>query len=574
CVEIQPNGINGPNEPYFMCKGADFQPVQSQPEYSYTPTPFPSFPSFGAGFFPVDAPSAAGAAAAPKLAPASTTPSAFPGPNETFAPAPAAQPYGLPAVSYPAAGSPPATAPGAPTSPGAAATPLAYADAAPKKAAPQANNPYEGLMGSRHRSDLDPAVLAVPQVDFQPEELQQQYRQSTVASREPMVGAAPQQQRQHLYQDDPIMRIFYSSLEPSEPQVAQASPVEQPVAAPAYTVEPAAPPPPPTPAQFPPADGNACNSCARPCAAPLETCPSFQPVIIAMPCYGQQQPTHYLAMPAPAAAPAAPPARDPMQSSPFGMGYGMSQQPVGAAFGMAPHQVGASFGMPSPQIGAAFGMQSPQVGAPFGMPSPQVGGPFGMAAPHVGLPFGMTSPQVGAPFGMPPVLNPFGPFGSLNPFNPFNRILGSAAATTSQPKLRLFGAPEEAPTTTTGTTSAPGVSATSSKNFLSSTEATTTGASRSLAADHKEQDDDDVVEDDDDGEGEDEAVGSAADTESPQAVATTVGDSVESKSVEAKGETVDELLTKGEEKLKSEKRKRQNSRYSSNSQKRKYLQRL
>ncbi|XP_030556087.1 DNA-directed RNA polymerase II subunit RPB1 [Drosophila novamexicana] len=672
CVEIKPSGPQ--EEPYFMCKGTDFsrgggqaqpaaeeqpQPIQNYPQPEaqpmpmngqYAQAPFPSFPSFGAGFFPI---MSNYEEATPKATPTSSYQNQSPAGEShaaahfgtapaTFAAGPAPQSYGMPAVSYSAAGGAAAAARGTAAGSGPATTPNSYAAAAPTKSPPAAQaapqpksqpassqasngNPYDALVSSqRHRTAMDQDVLNVPDVGFRQEELNLQYRLP-----EPMVGAAPpmmwmplaQTQLQQPtaaaqlppYYDDPVMRTFYASLEPNEPQVAQAVPMQQaapmeplvaqvaPPSRPASGYMPmygqtapaaaAAPPTPPpsqpaydanpksssgqgyAPAPGSPVDGNACNSCTRPCSAPLEStsnyntpahCPSFQPVIIAMPCYGQQQPTHYLAVPGSGASSPPALARESMVGSSFGGPFSLAAQ-MGSPFGN-------HFGMTSPQVGSAFGM-GPQAGSAYGMSAPQLGSNFGMA------------PQVGAPFGLAPVLNPFGPFGSLNPFNPFNRILGAAAPTTQQPRLRLFGAPEESTTATLQ--AAPQYQQAPPKtftlNFSSSTLAPASKVSSEPAAavvgiardpdDGQKEDDDDDQDDDEDGSHEvTDAPHTAGTTED---VASTL-DAEVSKSLESKDLTVEQLLKKGEDKLKNEnKRKRHNSRNSnSNSQKRKYLQRL
>ncbi|XP_034474245.1 leucine-rich repeat extensin-like protein 5 isoform X1 [Drosophila innubila] len=366
CVEIQPNGPQ--NEPYFMCKGADFtngatpaatpqaadHQQQQQPIYNFPQpgaqlppqVPFSSFPSFGAGFFP--APSSYEDASNPKATPPSSSQQSHgaqygSAAAASFPPATAPQSYGLPAVSYPTAGGPAAAPGGTFAGPRPASTPTSYADAGAKKPPPVGQttpmrksqptsgqtsngNEYQSLMDSRHRVAMDEGVLAMPNVGFQPEELNTQYRRPIGVMEPPMMLMQLQQPAPvpHPYYEDHIMRTFYESLGHQEPQVAQAAPLQQaahtePLVAPAYpspyaaaatapevSPPPAPPTPPPPPAQptysaYPkssaPFDGNACNSCNRPCSAPAETCPSFQPVIIAMPCYGQQQPTHYLAVP-------------------------------------------------------------------------------------------------------------------------------------------------------------------------------------------------------------------------------------------------------------------------------------
>ncbi|KAH8415055.1 hypothetical protein KR215_001405 [Drosophila sulfurigaster] len=571
CVEIQPSGPQ--NEPYFMCKGADFandpvpaavpaavappvpqpvpqayqQPVpqsasqtyhqpashqspasaaqlSDQPIYNYGQplTPFPSFPSFGAGFFhhpqgyesaPATSPSPTPSPPAPPAeSPGAVAYGAGPAAAVAFPPAPTAPSYGLPAVPYPVAGGPAAAARGAAPVSGPAATPTAYAAPGAKKSPPATQHKSSASIGdSRHRVELDDSVLGMPNVGFKQEELHSQYRQP-VGTLEPPKAFMPLGQPAavpHPHYDDPIMRTFYASLGHEEPQLGQAAIPNEPLVA---QVAPANAPYQEAP-KYPtssvaPADGNACNSCNRPCSAPAaDNCPSYQHVIIAMPCYGQQQPTHYLAVPG---------------------------QPPAAAPSLAPH---------------GFAMQAPQ-GGPHG---------FAMSSPQVGAAFGMPSPQVGAPFGMAPVLNPFGPFGNLNPFNPFNRILGAAAPTTPQPRLHLFGAPEEGTTVATSTTTGPQPSQSTAKYSSNPTASPTkmstesadvsVGASREAEHEQKEADEDD-----------DETTDA---TESPSADDTThddADDTEQNKSVEAKPPTVNELVTKGEDKLKVDKRKRHNSR--------------
>ncbi|KAL7740645.1 hypothetical protein ACLKA6_000021 [Drosophila palustris] len=608
CVEIQPSGPQ--NEPYFMCKGADFSSgaapapapapqvpqaaeKQQQPIYNFAQpgaqmtapqAPFPSFPSFSAGFFqaPTNYEDASNSKAAQ---PTSTSSSGQESHGAqygsaaaaAFAPASAPQSYGLPAVSYPAPGGPQAAPRGTLAGPSPAATPTSYADPGAKKPSPvgqtgqtpmrksqSSGNPneYQSLMDGRHRVAMDDGVLGLPNVGFQPEELNAQYRRPVAPMEPPMMLMQLHQPAPvpHPHYDDHIMRTFYESLGHQEPQVAQAAPSQQaaPIeqlmgqvlpsyAATAPEVSPPQPPAPPTPPPPPPAqpiyngyekptlplDGNACNSCNRPCSAPAENCPSFQPVIIAMPCYGQQQPTHYLAVPGSPVPPAPSMPRESIVAHPFGATFGMAPQ-VGAPFG-------GHFGIGS-QGGPAYGMSAPQVGAPFGM-GPQVGGPFGMA----------------------PIMNPFGPFGHLNPFNPFNRILGAQVPTTPQPRLRIFG---EA---STPTTTAAASSATAPVFQVSSSSSTTAPPTRMST----EAADDDVGAGPDDVDKEDEDVSQEA-TELPQTTEDDDGPEL-SKSLESKDDNFDEVIKKSEDKLKSDKRKRQNSRFSnsnSQSQKRKYIQRL
>ncbi|TDG47226.1 hypothetical protein AWZ03_006357 [Drosophila navojoa] len=662
CVEIKPSGPQ--EEPYFMCKGTDFsrggapaqpaaeqqqkqqqqqqqqqQPIQTYQQTEqqtrpinpqYIQTPFPSFPSFGAGFFPIasnyDEPPA-------KATPATTysnqTPATEshvgnfgPAAAAAYAPATAPQPYGVPAVHYPGAGGAPAAARGNAAGARPASAAPAYADAAapkspsaaqgaslpkPQSASGQAShgngNAYDSLVGSRYHVGIGEDVLAVPDVGFRQEELNLPYRQP-VAGRDAMVGVAPpmvwmplmQTQLQQPtaaaqpppYYDDPIMRTFYASLEPNEPQLGQAAPLQQatPVELSGYSPsypQPAAAPAAPMPPQMtppsqpnynanpkttsaltyspaPPGDSNVCNSCPCPTSADSTAsyntpaqCPSFQPVIIAMPCYGQQQPTHYLAVPGSGSAAAA---RDPMVGSSFGAPFGL-----GSPFGLN-QQVAPSFGLSAPQVGSGFGLGA-HAGAAYGIGGPQVGSSFGMA------------PQVGAPFGMAPVLNPFGPFGSLNPFNPFNRLLGAPVPTTQQPRLRLFGAPEESTMGTATTAALPKVFGLSFPSTTTRAPTTkggmqTTESVVAATRDGGKKEDADEAEDEE--EDEEEENDSHDNTEAPKSAEDVETEA--SKSTDPDSDlNAEQLIVKGEEKLKSDKRKRQNFR-SKTSHKRKYLQRL
>lgn len=645
CVEIKPSGPQ--EEPYFMCKGTDFsrgddqpqtqQPMQSyqQPEQQaapnnpqYAQTPFPSFPSFGAGFYPIGPNYEE---STPKATPATSysEPHAanFGSTAAAYASAPAPQSYGMAAVPYPGAGSAAAAARGNAAGARPAATATAYADAAAQKIPSAAQgaplpksqpssgqasnsnghgNAYDSLVdGRRYQAGLGEDVLAVPDVGFRPEELNLQYRRPT-AGMDSMVGIAPplvwmplmQTQLQQPtvatqpppYYDDPIMRTFYASLDQNEPLTAPAqpaAPAELPVGQtcpgylPAYA-----------PAQSQPAgqpnyngnsksgsvvpygqastvDSNVCNSC--PCPTPSDStasfntpapCPSLQPVIIAMPCYGQQQPTHYLAVPGSGPASAA---RDSMVGNPFGAPFGLAGQ-MGSPYGMN-QQVAPHFGLASPHVGSAFGMGS-HAGPAYGIGAPQVGASFGM------------SPQVGAPFGIAPVLNPFGPFGSLNRFNPFNRILGDPVPTTHQPtRLRLFGAPDVSATSTTTATTAALPNVFTQNLSSSSTKAPTTKDSlqptESTVGATPESDEQKKVEaDQGEGEGEseeDDDEDEHENTEAPKSSSQADDDEDSDSALNA-----EQLIKKGEEKLKADnKRKRQNARYSNNSsQKRKYLHRL
>ncbi|XP_034668601.1 trithorax group protein osa [Drosophila subobscura] len=250
--------------------------------------------------------------------------------------------------------------------------------------------------------------------------------------------------------DDPVMRSFYSSLAPQQIEGVAAGPTigaaptvgaavgptlgaaaqrtplrtmrpaepNEPLVGQSYqpfygqAAEPQTPPtlPPPPPAytrpELPPSNlesapaaynsyCNGCNSPFVPRQCPGDTgvsystvCPSFQPVIIAMPCY-EQQPTHYLALPNRVASSCGNEMPGP---SPYGSSYGVNQQ-VASPYGMA-QQMGSAYGA-NQQVGSPFGAQQ-QVGSPFGA-NQQGGSPFG-ANQQIGSPF-RTNQQSGSPFG-------------------------------------------------------------------------------------------------------------------------------------------------------------------------------
>ncbi|KAH8282374.1 hypothetical protein KR054_007292 [Drosophila jambulina] len=421
CVEVKNQG--GGQEPVYMCQG--MEPPKKSPTASENYQPgsvhtFPSFPAFGGGSnqahpqfaenpinqFPPPSPTPYQEQSShPQPLPQqSQTParghSGFYG-SPVAAPsfAPPAHSPGLPSVPYPTLGSPPAAPAGPPNGPGPAATSPSH-DPAADQSWPKRPSQEYGLVGSSPDFPMG----------FRPEDLNQQYRRPVSQPQDQLMWVPVTHSPEP--ENDPVMRAFYSSLAGAGSQSQEATvpaelaPVEPMVGQGAPNYAPGLAPP-PTPyfnqGEMLPSP-NPCQGCSAPpaplqCQTPADSgasysssCPSFQPVIITMPCYGQQQqPTPYYSVP---------------RTAP-----GILQRPpptLGAPFGLAPAPVASPFGGNPFGISQGFGMDQ------------QVGGPFGM-----GMQLGMG-------------LNPFGPFGSLNPFNPFNRILGAPVQATPAPNNNFF----------------------------------------------------------------------------------------------------------------------------------------
>ncbi|KAH8298128.1 hypothetical protein KR018_007101, partial [Drosophila ironensis] len=569
CVAVKSQGENG--EPVYVCRGVEYQspagdrrPVQDlfpdtnhKQQIPAVPT-FPSFPAFGGGSFAQQQQSQYQAIDAPPhpqstpyqeqpYQPHQPTPEqqqpatrfGFYGNHMAATPAsPAAQPYGVPAVFQPPLVGPQAAPSGAAVGPGSTA-PTPSHDPAANQGAANTFRQSELVGSSRHRPGLDEEILSMPNVEHSREELNQQYRrpveQRTNPQEQMMWVPLAQTQDPH---EDPVMRAFYKSLAVAEPTSNREEQLPRYIAAPTnpivgqYQQGPPPPPFPPSPQAYVqqeltnPTHCSECSASAPNVQCPTSPigdgmkyiCPTFQPVIIAMPCYSPQQPVR--------AQIAAAPVPNPYVQS-FGMGG----------------QVG------SPQmLGQAFG-RDPQVSAPFGLP-----------------------------MGVGPIINPFGPFGNLNPFNPFNRILGSppTAAPRPMPNPNFFervfnfnGGTTEGSLTTDSLVAAEVTTARSGKlNFSATTPVPTTPmAETPNVAEPAPHDGGDDGADSAEDEGEDEEEVEGKSTPSPSTFeADESGDEKDSK-------TAKQLVNKATELLASEKRKRHNSR-SSIPQKRKYLQQL
>ncbi|EDV57928.2 AT-rich interactive domain-containing protein 1A [Drosophila erecta] len=577
CVEVRNQG--GQGEPFYMCRGAD-SPVpgaENQPSMEHMPLlnpqpavhhdaghNFPVFPAFEGGSYPHPQQAVTeDPTRIHQVQPAGPTPyqeqphhrpvpqqhqphaqyGFYGGPMAAPPTAPPAQSAGVPEFHHPTVGSPPAAPPGVPAGPGPASTAPSY-DPAAFARSPSRPKENEVAGSGRHRFAFDDDVLAVPDVAFRREELQQQYRRPVSQQRpQDQLMWVPLSQTQDP-ENDPVMKAFYSSLgderhsaqeapvgNQDEPMVGQMGPGYSPY--PEAPAPPTLPPPPPTYSQAneSPASNPYCNGCSATappiqCPTPLDNgmsystnCPSFQPVIISMPCYAQRPPTPYFGLPR-APAPLAP-------AGGFGGGFGLGAQ-LGSAFGMSPQMGGQGYDMEH-----------------------QVGGPFGM-----GMQLGMG-------------MSPFGPFGALNPFNPFNRILGAPApnppAQNGQFFQRVFKFNQDAATVST-TEAAPSTEAQSERggklNFSSSTPATPSS----------EQPDPIVGEDLASEEDEDSA--EAIDKEDEPAVTTPLPASEADDSADASG--VPAIVSKATDLLKpTDKRKRHRQRSSGRSpQKHRYLQQL
>ncbi|XP_017115172.1 protein transport protein SEC31 [Drosophila elegans] len=590
CVEVRHQG--GEGEPFYMCRGADS--TGPGDEFSTTTNPhpaghnFPFPPAFGGGSYPQqtlpgDPVHQVQPSAGPTThqeepqwqpLPQQHQPHAqyglYGNPMAAHPPASPAQSSGLPQLSQPLVGSPPAATPGATAGPGPTATPPAPDPAAPPRSS---NRPMEfSIVGnSRHRFGLEDEVQAWPDAGFRRDALDQQHRQTDPRDQLMWVPLSHTENPEN----DPVMKAFYSSLSGSgsptqdnQEQISQASvPVVEPMMGqmasgysphntqyPEAPAPPTLPPPPPTysyQSEVSPPPNPYCSGCSAP-AQPVgqcptqpdngvsysTSCPSFQPVIISMPCYGQRpQPTPYFALPR--ASPGMGILRSPPMATPFGLDTG----PVAGPFG------GGGFGMAG-QLGSPFGM-APQMGAPGYDMQHQVGGPFGM-----GMQLGMG-------------LNPFGPFGALNPFNPFNRILAAPApnvpASNGNLFQRVFNFDQGAEGTST-TEAAPRTEAhsgrTSKLNFSSST---TPSSSDQPDANANVSEARDSSEDEDSAEDIDKDEEPAVTTPLPEADADVSADAPE----------IQALVSKAAELLKPDKRKRHNPRSSGRvPQKHRYLQQL
>lgn len=577
CVEVRSQG--GQGEPFYMCQGAkSTEPaIENQPSMEhmppFNPQPaehhdyghnFPVFPAFEGGSYPQQ-PVTEDPTRIVQVQPAGPTPyqekphqqpnpqqhqphaqyGFYGGSMATPPTAPAAESAGMPEFHHPIVGSPPAAPPGVSAGPSPASTAASYDPAAFARSSSRPNeNPVAG--NGRHRFTFDEEVLAVPDVGFWREELQQQYRRPVSQPRpEDQLMWVPLSQTQDP-ENDPVMKAFYSSLgddrhptqeapvsNQDEPMLGQMSPGYSPYNSqyPEAPAPPTLPPPPPTYSQadVTPSANTYCNGCpptAPPIQCPVDngvsystTCPSFQPVIISMPCYAQRAPTPYFGLPR------APPPLAP--AGPFGGGFGLGAQ-LGSPFGMSPQMGGQGYDMEH-----------------------QVGGPFGM-----GMQLGMG-------------MNPFGPFGALNPFNPFNRVLGAPApaAPTQNGNFfqRVFKFNQDAASTST-TEAAPTTEVQSERsgklNFSSSTPAPPSS----------EQPDTIVGDDHDSDEAEDSA--EDFDKEDDTAMTTPLPASEPDDSADTSG--VPAIVSKATELLKpTEKRKRHRQRSSGRSpQKHRYLQQL
>ncbi|XP_043658541.1 extensin [Drosophila teissieri] len=579
CVEVRNQG--GQGEPFYMCRGAESTgpAAENQPSMEHMPPPnpqpavhhdsghnFPVFPAFEGGSYPQQ-PATEDSTRLHQVQPAGPSsyqeelhrqpvpqqhqPHAqygfYGGPMAAPPTAPPAQSAGVPELHNPTLGSPPAAPSGVSAGPGPASTASPY-DPAAFARTPSRPKENEVAGSGGHRFTFDDDVLTVPDVGFRREELQQQYRRPVNQPRvQDQLMWVPLSQTQDP-QSDPVIKAFYSSLaveghpaqeapvgSQDEPMVGQMAPGYSPYNSqyPEAPAPPTLPPPPPTysQAEVAPAPNTYCNGCsptAPPiqCPTPLDngvsystTCPSFQPVIISMPCYAQRPPTPYFGLPraAPALAPA----------GPFGGGFGLGAQ-LGSPFGMTPQMGGQGYDMEH-----------------------QVGGPFGM-----GMQLGMG-------------MNPFGPFGALNPFNPFNRMLGAQAPNPPPQNgnffQRVFQFDQNAAPAST-TEAAPATEAQSERsgklNFSSSTPASPSSEQPdSIVSDDLESEEDvDPAED--------------IDKEEDPAVTTPLPASEADESADVSG--VPAIVSKATDLLKPmEKRKRHRQRSSGRgTQKHRYLQQL
>ncbi|XP_016983715.2 AT-rich interactive domain-containing protein 1A [Drosophila rhopaloa] len=595
CVEVRHQG--GEGEPFYMCRGAESTVPGNEnrpsPEISPPINPPPTvqhdsvhnfqlLPAFGGGSYAQQAipEGSIHQDQSARPTPYQEEPHQQPPPQQhqphaqygfyghPMAAHPAASPAqssGVPELSHPIVGSPPATPTGVSSGPGPAATPPTHDPAAYSRSSSRPKD-HEIVGSSRDRFRFED--------DFKRDDLNQQYRK-------PVNQPLPQDQLMWVPlshtedpENDPVMRAFYGSLSgagspaqkalaaagnkeelvpqatvPVDPMVGQIASGYSPynIQYPEVPAPPTLPPPPPTypQSEVSPPPNPYCSGCSAsppPFQCPTQpdngvsystSCPSFQPVIISMPCYGQRQPAPYFALP----------------RTPAGILRG---QPMATPFGLAPAPVGSP-------LGGGFGMAG-QFGNPFGM-NPQMGGQGFDMEHQVGGPFGM-----GMQFGMG--LNPFGPFGALNPFNPFNRMLGAPAHNVAAPNgnffQRVFNFNQGDENTST-TEAAPYPEAQSERsgklNFSSSTtEPATSEQSDSIVRIAHER-----VEDEDSAEDMDRDDDQAETTPLPASDADVSDD----------GAGIQELVSKAAELLKPDKRKRHNTRSSGRiAQKHRYLQQL
>ncbi|XP_037731826.1 uncharacterized protein LOC119562709 isoform X2 [Drosophila subpulchrella] len=231
-------------------------------------------------------------------------------------------------------------------------------------------NNKEMVGHSRHQFNFKGDVLAVPNLGFQQDELNQELCR-------PENQPYPEDQLMWVSlshtqgpENDPVMKAFYSSLTSAG---AMAPADNQPVSVPLEPIGKMASGYSHFDSQYPGASAPATLSsppstysqaelsadpnqhCSGHSASvpPFQcltqpnigvslrtSCPNLQPVIITMPCYGQRQPTPYIALPR------TPPGivRSKTKAIPFGLDKGPMVSPFGGGFGLG-SQFGSPFGM-------------------------------------------------------------------------------------------------------------------------------------------------------------------------------------------------------------------------------------